>query len=172
MKLKRMTTCAMLIAMNVVLCCATPIKLDNFKFTFEAFPILVAGLLYGPVEGLTVGFFGSFIYQVFFSGYGFTPTTLLWVIPHAASGLFTGLIAKKKKFELSSVQITVIAVASAVLVTTLNTAAMYLASKMEGWYTASYVFGTIVYRYITGIILAVIFALILPKLIERLKKIK
>ena len=168
MKLKRLTILAMLIAMNVVLCLMTPIKLDNFKFTFEAFPILIAGLLFGPLEGLIVGFFGPFIYQMI--SYGFMATTLLWVMPHAVSGLIVGLYAKARKFNYSYASVVIIAIISALIVTSLNTVAMYLASKLEGWYTPAYVFGTLVYRFAAGIILAIIFNLILPELLRQLRK--
>ena len=61
MNTRRLTTLAMLIAIYSVLSILTPIKIVNFKFTFEAFPILVASLLLGPVDGLIVGGVGSFI---------------------------------------------------------------------------------------------------------------
>ncbi len=168
MKLKRLTLLAMLIAMNVVLCFMTPIKLDNFKFTFEAFPILIAGLLFGPIDGLIVGFFGSFIYQMI--SYGMMATTFLWVMPHAVSGFIVGLYASIMKYSYSYGSVVTISIISALAVTSLNTVAMYLASKLEGWYTASYVFGTLLYRFAAGIIMAILFSLILPKLLEQLKK--
>ena len=79
MNTKRLTTLAMMIAIYIVLSILTPIRIINFKFTFEAFPILVAGLLMGPIDGMITGAVGSFIYQLFFSGYGITPTTILWI---------------------------------------------------------------------------------------------
>ena len=66
--------------------------------------------------------------------------------------------------------VVIIAIISAIIVTTLNTVAMYLASKLEGWYTSAYVFGTLVYRFAAGIILAVVFSLVLPELLRQLKK--
>ncbi|MBQ4252555.1 MAG: ECF transporter S component, partial [Erysipelotrichaceae bacterium] len=52
MTTRKMTMLAMLTAVYVVLSITTPVKIISFKFTFEAFPILVAGLLFGPVEGM------------------------------------------------------------------------------------------------------------------------
>lgn len=169
MKLRRLTILAMLIAMNVVLCFMTPIKLDNFKFTFEAFPILVAGLLYGPSAGFTVGFLGSFIYQLL--SYGFMATTLLWVMPHALSGFVVGLYSYSRNYHHNFTSVVTISIISALTVTVFNTLAMYLASKFEGWYTPQYVFGTLIYRFLAGIIMAVLFSLILPKLLEQLRKL-
>ena len=96
MNTKRLTGSAMLIAVYCVLSILTPVKVANFKFTFEAFPILVAGLLSGPIDGLIVGGVGSFLYQLLFSGYGITATTGLWILPHALSGLIVGLYADRE----------------------------------------------------------------------------
>lgn len=171
MKTQRITTCAMLITINVVLSILTPIKLANFKFTFEALPILVAGVLFGPVDGLIVGTLGSSIYQIFFSGYGLMITTPLWVLPHAISGLVVGLYAKAKNYKLNTTQMITITILSALLVTALNTLAIYIDSKVFGYYSFAYVFGSIVIKIITGIILAIIYSLIIPKIIQSVSKI-
>lgn len=160
----------MLIAVYIVLSILTPIKLSNFKFTFEAFPILVAGLLLGPVDGLLVGAIGSTIYQLLFSGYGITPTTPLWVLPHALSGLIVGLYAKYKKYDLDFKNTVFISIISALLVTTLNLLALYVDSKMFGYYSKTLVFGNIIFKIITGILLSIIYSSVLPKLLAFLKK--
>ena len=36
----------------------------NLKITFESFPVLLAGMMYGPVNGAMVGLTGTFIYQL------------------------------------------------------------------------------------------------------------
>ncbi len=170
MNTKRLTTLAMLIAVYIVLSILTPIKLSNFKFTFEAFPILVAGLLLGPVDGLLVGAIGSTIYQLLFSGYGITPTTPLWVLPHALSGLIVGLYAKYKKYDLDFKSTVFISIISALLVTTLNLLALYVDSKMFGYYSKTLVFGNIIFKIITGILLSIIYSSVLPKLLAFIKK--
>ncbi|MGB4626789.1 MAG: folate family ECF transporter S component, partial [Erysipelotrichaceae bacterium] len=162
---------SMLIAMKVILSILTPVKLLNFKFTFEAFPILAAGLLFGKLEGFLVGFIGSFLYQLLFSGYGFTATTILWILPHALSGLAVGYLAGKKKDNLNFNTISLIAIFSALLVTTLNTLALFIDAKVYGYYSKALVFGSIPLKIISGIMLAVIYATLLPKTIELIKKI-
>ena len=171
MNTKRLTTLAMLIAIYVVLSILTPVKIANFKFTFEAFPILVASLLFGPMAGLTVGGLGSLIYQVFFSGYGITLTTPLWILPHALSGLIVGLFAKNKKYELNIKDIILIAIISALIVTSLNILALYVDSKLYNYYSYTLVFGNVLIKVVIGIILAIIYSLVLPKLLEIIKKI-
>lgn len=170
MNTKRLTTCAMLISINVVLCIITPIKLANFKFTFEAFPILIAGIIGGPIDGLIVGTLGSSIYQILFSGYGLMITTPLWVLPHAISGLIVGIYSKKHDYILNTKQTIFICILSALLVTILNTFAIYLDAKIFGYYTFAYVFGSIIFKTFAGIILAILYSLIIPKLAKTIKK--
>ena len=172
MNTRRMTTDAMLMAIYVVLSILTPVKIANFKFTFEAFPILVAGLLLGPVDGLIVGGLGSAVYQIFFSGYGLMITTPLWILPHAVSGIIVGLYAKKHDFELSTSQYILICIISALTVTFLNTVAIYIDAKVFGYYSFAYVFGSILIKIAIGIILAVLYALIIPKLIKAIKNMQ
>lgn len=160
---RKLTTYAMLIAINVVLSILAPIKLSSFKFTFEAFPILVAGMLYGPVAGAIVGTIGSAIYQILFSGYGLMITTPLWILPHTISGIVVGLLKNK--------QTLIITITSSFVVTILNTLAIYLDSKIFGYYTFAYVFGNIALKILTGIVLAVIYSITIPKLIKIIKKL-
>ena len=171
MNTKRLTLDAMFIAINVILCIVTPIRLANFKFTFEALPILIVGILLGPIDGFLVGTIGSAIYQILFSGYGLMITTPLWIIPHAVSGLIVGLYSKKNNYDLSYKKTIFITIVSALLVTILNTVAIYIDSKVFGYYTFAYVFGSIIFKFIAGIILAIIYSIIIPKLIKPFKYI-
>ena len=170
MSTKKLTTLAMLIAIYCVLSILTPVKIANFKFTFEAFPILVAGLLFGPLEGFIVGTLGSSIYQLLFSGYGITVTTPLWILPHAISGLLVGLLAKKYNFNLDFKKTAIISSISALIVTALNTLALYVDSKAFGYYSPAMVFGNIAVKILIGIILSIIYSSVLPKLLAFLKK--
>lgn len=168
MKTKRLAVLAMLIALNVVLSILTPVKIQNFKFTFEAFPILFAGLAFGPLAGFTVGCLGPFIYQLFFSGYGFTPTTILWILPHAVSGLVCGLLTKLFKGE-KTIKIVLITIISSLIVTALNTLALYVDAKLYNYYSDALVFASIPIKILCGIILAIIYAILIPKLIKAVK---
>ena len=171
MNTKRLTTLALLSAVYVVLAVMTPIRLINFKFTFEAFPVLVTAFLMGPVDGMLVGILGSGLYQVLASGYGITPTTPLWILPHAFSGFLAGFLARRMGEEMTFLKTGLIAGISAVTVTLLNTLALYADSKMYGSYSSQLVFGMLLIKILTGILLAEVYALIMPKLIEQLRKI-
>lgn len=69
------------------------LKLGFLEFGLTSLVTLLACFLLSPLDGMAVGLLGEFINQVFFSGYGLTPTTPLWVLPHALRPLLIGLIA-------------------------------------------------------------------------------
>ena len=169
MKPKRLVTNAMLIAMYVVLSLVATINLGNMKFTLDSLPIIVGAALFGPVDGMLIGLLGSFTNQML--TYGFSATTLLWIIPAGVRGLLIGLYAKHHNFDMSFKQTQFITISSALIVTALNTAAMYIDSKIYGYYSAAYVFGGILPRIIAGIIIAFVFGAILPQIIKPLKRV-
>ena len=169
MKPKRLVTNAMLIAMYVVLSLVATINLGNMKFTLDSLPIIVGAALFGPVDGMLIGLLGSFTNQML--TYGFSATTLLWIIPAGVRGLLIGLYAKHHNFNMSFKQTQFITISSALVVTAINTLVMYLDAKIYDYYSFAYVFGGILPRIIAGVIIAFIFAAILPQILKQLKKI-
>jgi len=167
-KTKRIVIDGMLIALYTVLSLAGAVTLGNMRITFEALPVLIAGMLLGPADGFIVGFLGSLVQQLV--SYGLTPTTLLWIAPHALSGLLVGLLARKFRDSLDVKHIAVISTLSALTVTALNTLAMYVDSKMYGYYSFAYVFGSLLLRVAAGVATAVVFSLILPPVLRAADK--
>ena len=165
---RRLSVDAMLSAMYVVLSLVS-VSLPNMKITFDSLPILVGAALLGPVDGLAIGLMGSFINQLL--TYGLTVTTVLWIIPAGVRGLLVGLYAKRHDFSMTVPQTMFITVVSALIVTALNTAVMYIDSVIFMYYSYAYVFGAIIPRIIAGIITAVIFAAILPTIVASMKKL-
>ena len=55
---------------------ALALDLNSIKITFESFPILLGALLFGPLDGLAVGFVGTLLYQL--RRYGVSVTTPRW----------------------------------------------------------------------------------------------
>ena len=118
MKTRKLALNAVLAAMCAALG-ALALDLNSIKITFESFPILLGALLFGPLDGLAVGFVGTLLYQLL--RYGVSATTLLWILPYALAGLVTGFYAKRRGFSLTTGQTVGIVVAAEVLVTALNT---------------------------------------------------
>lgn len=168
MKPKRFVTNAMLIAMYVVLSLVATINAGNMKFTLDSFPIIIGAAIFGPIDGMTIGLMGSFINQLI--SYGFTATTILWIIPAGVRGLLIGIYAKHHKFDMTFKQTQFITISSALIVTALNTLIMYIDSKIYGYYSYAYVFGGILPRIVAGIIIAFVFGSILPPVLKQVKK--
>lgn len=84
-----LTVCALLTALSVVLArLLTVIPSEVSRFSLEAVPILLAGLLFGPVPGAAVGFAADFI-GCLFSPYGYNP---IFCLPPILYGLWAGLL--------------------------------------------------------------------------------
>lgn len=165
---KQLVLDAMLAAMCAVLGFLA-IDLQGIKITFEGFPVLVGALLFGPGDGLVIGAVGTFLYQMI--RYGFTATTLLWVLPYALSGLFVGLYAKHKKFTMGKKQIFWLAIINEIVITIINTGSILADAKMYGWYYPGLILKLLPFRILICIGKGVIYGLVIPALLVPLKKI-
>lgn len=166
-KTKRLALDAMLAAMFVVLSLFS-ISLPAMKITLDSLPILVAAALLGPVDGLAVGLVGSFLNQMI--TYGFTVTTLLWILPAGVRGLLVGLYARRRGFSMSLRQTAFITVAAALVVTALNTLVMYIDSRVYAYPFAA-TLPTLVMRVVAGVLTAVLFSLLLPPILSALRRL-
>ncbi len=168
---KKICACGALAALSFVLDLFAILLNTVFpavKLPLSALPIIVGAVFYGPLWGAAVGFVGSLLGQIL--SYGLTPTTLLWVLPAAVRGLSIGLLfiafKRSMKYPVLALEISI----SALMVTAVNTAVMYIDSKIYGYYSFAYVFGGLLVRVITGIAAAFVFAVIVPPIIKFLKK--
>ena len=93
---RTMAYCAMLTALSVALARLAGLMPDeSTRFSLEAIPIFLAGMLFGPLAGGLVGFSADFV-GCLFSPFGFNP---IFCVPPILYGLFGGifrrLLAKK-----------------------------------------------------------------------------
>ena len=168
MTTKRIVTDAMLAAMYVVLSSFLSLSLGPMKLSLDGLPILLAALLFGPVDGLLVGFVGGMLAQLL-GPYGLSVTSVLWVLPDAVRGLIAGLYARLAKQPLKTVPLGVMLVLNALVVTTLTTGAMYVDCLVFHYAFATYT-PYILWRYLAGIIMAVIFTVILPPIVRLVRR--
>ena len=101
---KSLAYCAMLTALSVVF--ARLIGLmpsESSRFSIEAVPIFLAGLLFGPLLGGCVGFAADFV-GCLFSPYGFNP---IFCIPPLLYGVFAGLMRPLLRKQVSIWRLTV-----------------------------------------------------------------
>ena len=168
MKTHRLALCAMLSAMCAVLGYLS-LDLGNLKITFESFPILVGAFLFGPLEGLAVGGVGTLIYQLL--RYGVTVTTPLWILPYLLCGLLAGSFARRESFIPSASRLTLAVTACQVLITGLNTAVLYVDSKIFDYYSFAFIFGTLPIRLALCVGQSIVFSLALPPLLKALRRL-
>lgn len=165
----QMTTDAMLAAMCAILGYFA-IDVVNFKFTFESLPVLIAALLFGPVDGSLVGLIGTFLYQLL--RYGVEASTPLWVIPYGIIGLICGLYAKKWSYYNSDKQIRIIVGAMEMLIFVLNTVALYFYGGMIGKVASEFVLSSIIPRLFVAILKAIGFGFLMPPLLRALHRFR
>ena len=87
---RTLATLALLCAMEIILARFCVIWITNsIKITFEAIPILMAGILFGPAAGAVVGAVSDILGAGLLSGLGWLP--VLTVTP-TLLGLLAGLL--------------------------------------------------------------------------------
>ena len=93
---RTLVSCALLAAVSVVLArFIIPMPNETTRFSIEAVPIFIAGMLFGPLPGALVGFVADFV-GCLFSGYGYNPMFCLPPILYGlAAGLFQPLLVRK-----------------------------------------------------------------------------
>lgn len=91
MTTKTLAYCALLAALSVVLArLIIPMPNVTTRFSIEAVPIYLAGMLFGPMAGALVGFSADLV-GCLFSGYGYNP---LFCLPPILYGVFGGLLRR------------------------------------------------------------------------------
>ena len=167
-RILRIVLVGMLSALCFVLSAYVSVKAGSMKFTFAGLPILLASLLFGPVDGMLVGGIGEFLSQLI--GYGLTPTTVLWLIPAIVRGLMVGLYRNAKKGNPSMVGTSVIILVSSLTVTLLNGLVIWADAVIMGYYSYAYVFGSTGWRFLASVITAVLYCAVIIPLIAALRK--
>jgi ECF transporter S component (folate family) len=164
---QRLCTDAVLIALVVVFDIIS-IKIGNdIKITFGGLPIILCTLLYGIADGAIVGMAGAFIGQLF--TYGLTATTVLWIIPSGVRALVIGLLFIAFKKSINPVLLTISTIISSIAVTFVNTGVMYIDSLVYH-YPHGIVLITTIFRFVSGILSAVIYSAIICPILYAVKR--
>ena len=154
---------ALLAAMCAVLGFVS-LEMGWFKISFESLPVFMAAMLFGPLDGLAVGGTGTLVYQLL--RYGPSVTTVLWMLPYMLVGLVTGFIFRKQTEEMSFGRLLTVMIISGLIILVFNTLAMYVDSKMFGYYTKELIFGGFLVRIAVCVLRSVIFTALLPPLMN------
>lgn len=163
MKIKQLALDAMLAAMCAVLGYFS-LDLGNMKFSFESFPIIIGAVMFGPIDGMLIALAGTTIYQIL--RWGLMSTTILWVLPYVIFALVIGLFYKK---TMSRSSFFLLMIGSGILLTLLNTAGIYIDSKIWDYYSFAYVFGTFFVRIVTSTVKSILFAFTVPVILKAVR---
>ena len=166
MNAKKLAIDAMLAAMCAALGYVA-IDLLAVKVTFESLPVLVGALMFGPIHGMAIGAVGTFIYQIL--RYGFSYTTVLWMLPYVLCGLAAGLYAHFRHYELPRRGTLITVLLCELMITALNTGVIYVDSKIYGYYTPQLILGALAARIGIAVAKGILFGLIVPEIIKRVK---
>lgn len=173
--LKKLCICAMMAALFV------PLEflasnfgkiafLDNYQIPISCFPLILASVMFGVRWGAATAIVGSFVSQLAM-GYGINWSTLLWMIPTIVYGILVALLYKafRKSDKLPFLFINLFI--SAVVLSALNIGAMYLSSWITGGKAVANLIAIFAsFKLVGGIAFAIIFALITPSIIKKIKK--
>ena len=168
---RKMVTIGILVALHVVLCQIASIRVGNsFSITISGITEVVAGLLFGPVSGGVTGLLGSLLNQVL--KYGFSVTTILWILPAALKGLLCGWYAKSNHYELNPLKILWVLLVTSVIVTAINTNVMIIDAALFNYNTQAAVLAHLGIRYANGALTSVLYLIVTAPLLKRLGKME
>lgn len=144
------------------------VEISGIKITFDSLAVVLAAVLFGPADAFIVGLLGAFFEQLFH--FGFTVTTILWILPPAIRGLLIGLGMKicNKGNKLWIYYI--VCIIAAICTSLFNTIVYYLDSKIFGYYHYAIIFGVLFLRLLTGVLSAAITATASLPILKALKK--
>ena len=93
---RTLTCCALLATISVILArLVIPMPNEFTRFSIEAVPVFLSGMLFGPLAGGLVGFTADFV-GCLLSPYGFNPIfTLPPILYGVCAGLFRPLLRKR-----------------------------------------------------------------------------
>ena len=173
---KRIAIDAVLIAMYFGLSLLS-VQLGGIKLTFASLPTIICAMLFGPIDGFLVGFLGAFLEQMI--KFGFTATTMLWILTPAIRGLFIGICALllKKHMSVDAILQTkrpyvyfIACIVSGIIVSTLNTLVFYVDAKMFHYYEYHMIFGVFWIRIASGVASSLLMSIVALPVVAALKR--
>ncbi len=156
---------AVMVALYVVLEYVSVRIGNNLKITFNGLPIIISAIFFGPLAGAFTGGLGSFISQML--QFGFSPTTVLWILPAIARGLTVGILYKYCRKKYLSLYI----VLSSLIVSALNTLTLYVDGKLYHYYNPATFLTATAFRFASGIITAVVYIAVIYAIMKPLEKV-
>ena len=140
----------------------------TMKISISGIAVIIAAAYCGPLWGAATGFIGALLGQMM--TYGFTATTILWVLPATFRGLIFGLLFILIKKSLNPLMLLIPTLISSAIVTAINTFVMYIDAKIYKY--PVHLFGLyLANRLLAAAIISVVFALVLPPILKLTSKV-
>ena len=178
---QRLVINAMLAAIYIVLRYFNIPVGNFFRITVAPFAVILCAMLYGPADALIVGFLGEFISQIT-GPYGLTQTTLLWCVGETVRGGTLGLLiwiflrgwlrGSEKLTGKQTVFLLCLCSLTGILAALGQTLALYVDSKLFGYYTYVMVFGVMIWRIVVYVVLSGLMGYLCLPIIAALRKAK
>lgn len=170
-KIKKIIYVAVYASLFIILGKFVTIDLGNLRITIKSLPIYVGAITLGPIEGALIGFVGELVLQLT-GQYGFTATTLFWVLPYVVIGAVCGIVFENKIVKFNGgIKYGVFIVSLQVLLSILNTIVIFIDSMIFGYYSFVYVFGSLIVKLMSAILTGIVYSIILPFIVNAIKKI-
>ena len=166
----RITYDGLLAALCAVLGSVAAIDIGIAKLTFENVPVVIAGLMFGPVDGMLVGFVGIFMSQLLAGLAAGVLVTVLWVAPYVLSGLTVGLGALICRFRPRQWQTLIILAVDALVVTGTNTLSLYVYYFYILQTPKQTIFSAIPLRIVVSLAKGFLYAFLIPLLMQGLER--
>ncbi len=146
---------------------------NALKITFVSLAFMVAALLFGPLDAMAVALVGEFLYQLII--YGLTITTPIWLIPPVIFALRLGVFAilmgtKEKPLVTRPVACAIACMDCGFVNSIFNTAALYVDSKIWGYYEFKLIFTLGLYRIVIAIVVAAALCALVVPIVKALRK--
>lgn len=168
--IRKIVLMALYIALFAILSFYGTINFHELKITLQNIPIYIASITLGMIPGAIVGFAGMFIHQLL--AYGFTATTLLWVLPQTILGALAGYLFEKRIVRMDQTnRFAVTILLLQLMLTLLNTIIYTLDSLLYGYFNYLLIFGPIVIKLMLSIITGVVYFVVIPIIVNVEKKI-
>lgn len=169
MKTRRLVVDAMLIALYFVLSNYFALNLGSIRLTLDVVPVILGAAMFGPVDGIIIGFTGNFLFQLA-GPYGLSVTTVLWALPDALRGLMAGLLLHSPAQRRSgTAMLAVKLIFISLVITTVTTGVMYVDCLVFEYSFLTYT-PFILWRYLAGILVSGMTAIFLPPLLNALDR--
>ena len=131
---KQLTFCALLTAMSIILArLIIPMPNESTRFSIEAVPIFLAGMLFGPIPGALVGFAEDFI-GCLFSPFGYNPIFCIPPILYGLCGGFFRPMLKKTEIWRIALAFLPAIVLGSILIQSCTLAYMYGGDAKEAYF--------------------------------------